>query len=66
MTDELTIGLSAIPSICLFHITKILTHFENAFLVCQIFPPRIQSFVFKRLICEGNKVFWDSREWLMV
>ena len=48
MIDELTIGLSAILSIGLFDITEILTHFENAFLVCQIFPPRIQSIVFKR------------------
>lgn len=66
MIDELTIGLSAIPSIGLFDITETLTHFENAFLLCQIFRPRIQSIVFKRYICEGNKVFWDSREWLMV
>ena len=48
MIDEVTIGLSAILSIGLFDITEILTHFENAFLVCQIFRPRIQSIVFKR------------------
>ena len=48
MIDELTIGLSAILNIGLFHITEILTHFENAILVCQIFPPRIQSVKFKR------------------
>lgn len=48
MMDELTIGLSAIPSIGLFDITEILTHFEKAFLVYQIFPPKIQSVGFKR------------------
>lgn len=48
MIDEVTIGLSAILSIGLFDITEILTHSENAFLVCQISPPRIQSIVFKR------------------
>lgn len=48
MMDELAIGLSAILSIGLFDITEILTYFEKAFLVYQIFPPNIQSVGFKR------------------
>lgn len=48
MMDELTIGLSAILSIGLFDITEILTYFEKAFLVYQIFPANIQSVGFKR------------------
>ena len=40
MMDELTIGLSAIPSIGLFEITEILTHFEKAFLVFSDFPTK--------------------------